>query len=124
MIERQISVLVVDDEPRVLKFIEVSLRLHGFEVTTLTSGKEALEQVDSLNPDIILLDIVMPEVDGNEFLKRLRTFTQLPVIAFSADSINRYKAIGNGADDFVTKPFNPEDVAERIKILLREKETG
>ncbi|MBN2074620.1 MAG: response regulator [Dehalococcoidales bacterium] len=118
MTERQKSVLVVDDEPKVLKFIEVDLKLQGFKVTTLTSGREALEQVDSLNPDIILLDIVMPEVNGLEVLKQLRTYSELPVIAFSADSTNKYKALLNGANDFIVKPFDPTTVVKKINIIL------
>ncbi len=111
-------VLVVDDHPKVLKFIEVDLKLRGYEVITTTSGAEALELAKATQPDIMLLDVVMPEIDGFEVLKRLRSFTQLPVIAFSASPGNHDDALKLGANDFVAKPFHPDDMVKRIKALL------
>jgi DNA-binding response OmpR family regulator len=111
-------VLVVDDHPKVLRFMEIDLKLRGFEVVTATSGSEALEMVKSDEPDIMLLDIIMPEMDGFEVLKRLRDFTQLPVIAFSASPGNYHDAMRVGANDFVPKPFQPDEMATRIKALL------
>ena len=90
-------ILVVDDQPKVLRFIEIDLKLRGFEVITSTSGNEALELARSLEPDIMLLDIVMPDISGFEVLSRLRTFTQLPVIAFSASPGNQGDALRHGA---------------------------
>ena len=111
-------VLVVDDHPKVLRFIEIDLRLHGFEVMTTTSGSEALRLVKSAMPDIVLLDIIMPGVDGFEVLKKLRDFTQLPVIAFSASPGNYHEAMRLGANDFVPKPFQPDEMVRRINTLL------
>ena len=111
-------VLVVDDHPKVLRFIEIDLKLRGFEVITTTSGSEALELVKSAKPDIMLLDIIMPEMDGFEVLKKLRDFTQLPVIAFSASPGNYHEAIRHGANDFMPKPFQPDEMVRRIKALL------
>jgi DNA-binding response OmpR family regulator len=111
-------VLVVDDHPKVLRFIEIDLKIRGFEVVTTTSGSEALELVKSAKPDIVLLDIIMPEMDGFEVLKKLRDFTQLPVIAFSASPGNYHDAMRLGADDFMPKPFQPDEMASRIKALL------
>ena len=111
-------VLVVDDHPKVLRFIEIDLKLRGFEVLTTTSGSEALELVKSAKPDIMLLDIIMPGIDGFEVLKKLREFTQLPVIAFSASPGNYHEALRLGANDFVPKPFQPDEMAKRIKALL------
>lgn len=112
-------VLVVDDHPKVLKFVEIDLKLRGYEVVTATSGQEALELVRSVKPDIMLLDIVMPEMDGFEVLKNLRAFTRLPVIAFSASHGNCDDAVHLGADDFMTKPFRPDDLVRRIEALLK-----
>jgi DNA-binding response OmpR family regulator len=109
---------VVDDQPKVLRFIEIDLKLRGFIVITTTSGEEALKLVKSAEPDIMLLDIVMPEIDGLEVLKQLRTFTQLPVIAFSASPDNYHESMRLGANDFVTKPFQPDDMFKRITALL------
>ena len=111
-------VLVVDDHPKVLRFIEIDLRLRGFEVVTTTSGSEALELVKSAKPDIVLLDIIMPGMDGFEVLRKLRDFGQLPVIAFSASPGNYHDAMRLGANDFMAKPFQPDEMVKRIKALL------
>ena len=105
-----------------LKFIEIDLKLRGFKVITTTSGEEALELVKSAKPDIILLDMLMPGVDGFEVLRRLRAFTQLPVIAFSASPGNYDEAMLLGANDFMHKPFDPDDMTGRIKALLRSRD--
>jgi len=111
-------VLAVDDHPKVLRFVEIDLRLRGFEVITTTSGSEALELVKSAKPDIVLLDIIMPGMDGFEVLSKLRDFTQLPVIAFSASPGNYHEAMRLGANDFMPKPFQPDEMVRRIKALL------
>jgi two-component system KDP operon response regulator KdpE len=116
--EKKQCVLVVDDHPKVLRFIEIDLKLRGFEVVTTTSGSEALELVKSAKPDIMLLDIIMPEMDGFQVLTKLRDFTQLPVIAFSASPGNYHEAMRLGANDFVPKPFQPDEMAKRIEALL------
>jgi len=115
---KQQCVLVVDDHPKVLRFIEIDLKLRGFEVITTTSGSQALELVESAKPDIMLLDIIMPEMDGFEVLKKLRHFTQLPVIAFSASPGNYHDAMRLGASDFMSKPFQPDEMASKINSLL------
>jgi len=111
-------VLVVDDHPKVLRFIEIDLKLRGFDVITTTSGSEALELVKSAKPDIMLLDIIMPGMDGFELLKKLRLFTQLPVIAFSASPGNYHDAMRVGANDFMSKPFQPDEMVRRINAIL------
>jgi two-component system, OmpR family, KDP operon response regulator KdpE len=111
-------VLVVDDHVKVLRFIEIDLKLRGFKVITTTSGEEALKIVKSAEPDIMLLDVVMPGIDGFTVLKELRTFTEMPVIAFSASPGNQDEALRLGANDFVHKPFDPDEMAEKIKGLL------
>jgi DNA-binding response OmpR family regulator len=112
-------VLVVDDHSKVLTFIEIDLKLRGFEVVSASSGKEAIEMVNSTKPDIMLLDMIMPDMDGFEVLKELRSFTDLPVIAFSASPGNQDPAIRLGANDFMHKPFDPDDMVRRIRVLLR-----
>jgi len=111
-------VLVVDDHAKVLRFIEIDLKLRGFKVITTTSGEEALKLVKSVNPDILLLDVVMPGIDGFTVLKELRTYTQIPVIAFSASPGNQDEALRLGANDFVHKPFAPDEMSKKIKSLL------
>ncbi|HEY79034.1 MAG TPA: response regulator [Dehalococcoidia bacterium] len=117
-IEKKKLVLVVDDNPRVLRFIEIDLKLRRFEVVTTTSGEEALELVKSKKPDIMLLDIIMPGMDGFEVLRQLRAFSQLPVIAFSASHGNHDDALRLGANAFITKPFHPDAMVRRIEALL------
>jgi two-component system KDP operon response regulator KdpE len=112
-------VLVVDDEPGVLTFIEIDLKLRGFNVITAVSGEKALELVTSKKPDILLLDMIMPGSDGCETLNKLRTFSNLPVIAFSASPGNQDPAMLAGANDFMHKPFDPDAMAHKITMLLK-----
>jgi two-component system KDP operon response regulator KdpE len=116
--DKKNRVLVVDDHPKLLRFIEIDLKLRGFEVITTTSGEEALKMVDSVKPDIILLDVIMPEMNGFDVLKKLRNFTQLPVIAFSASPANKGGALEMGANDFIDKPFQSDEIARRITALI------
>lgn len=118
--KQQQCVLVVDDHPQVLRFLEIDLKLRGFRVITTTSGEEALGIIRSEDPDIMLLDIIMPGIDGLEVLRRLRDFSPLPVIAFSASYGNHDDALRLGANDFVTKPFHPDEITTRIKTLLED----
>jgi two-component system KDP operon response regulator KdpE len=116
---KKARVLVVDDHPGVLKFIEIDLKLRGFEVVSTTSCREALTLTKSAKPDIVLLDMIMPDMNGFAMLKALRTFSELPVIAFSASPGNQEEALRSGANDFVHKPFNPDDMARRIMAFLK-----
>ncbi len=120
-VEQKKLVLVVDDHPKVLKFIEIDLKLRGFDVVSTTSGKEGLDLLRSRKPDIVLLDMIMPGIDGFGMLKALRTFSDLPVIAFSASPGNQDEAMRLGANDFVHKPFDPDDMARRIKSFLNRQ---
>jgi two-component system KDP operon response regulator KdpE len=114
-------VLVVDDQPKVLTFVEIDLKLRGFDVITTTSGEKAVGVVNTKKPDIMLLDMIMPGMDGFEVLNRIRAFSDLPVIAFSASPGNQDPALKAGANGFVHKPFDPDDIARRIKELLEQK---
>lgn len=109
---------MVDDEPKVLRFIEIDLKIRGFEVITATSGEKALDLLRATRPDIMLLDIIMPGIDGFQVLKELRTFTDLPVIVFSASPGNYEKALRLGANGFVPKPFNADEMVKGIKKLV------
>jgi two-component system KDP operon response regulator KdpE len=117
--QKKQCILVVDDHPKVLRFIEINLKLHGYEVITTVSGEEALEKVRTTNPDVMLLDIIMPGLDGFEVLRQLRCFSQMPVITFSASASNYSEALQLGANDFLTKPFEPDEMVRRIEVLLK-----
>ena len=118
---KQFRVLVVDDEPRILKFLELRLKASGYEVLTADSGLEALEQVQAQEPDLVVLDVLMPKKDGFETLKELRTFSSVPVIILSAKEANTDKIRGLelGADDYLAKPFSPDELIARIEAVRR-----
>jgi DNA-binding response OmpR family regulator len=118
---KQFRVLVVDDEERILKFLEIRLKASGYGVLTATSGLEALEQVQAQEPDMVVLDVLMPKKDGFETLKELRTFSYIPVIILSAKEANSDKVRGLelGADDYLAKPFNPDELVARIEAVRR-----
>ena len=117
-VENKKRVLVVDDEPRVLRFISISLSQAGCKVTTTTSGKEALRLVKSMKPDIILLDLLMVPMSGFEVLDKLRTFSQVPVIIFTARSFIAEQAMKLGANGLIAKPFKPEELLKKIEEIL------
>ncbi len=115
------QVLVVDDEQRILNFLSSKLRASGYEVLTANNGVEALEQMQSQEPDLVVLDILMPEKDGFETLKELRTFSSIPTIILSAKGTNadKVKGLSLGADDYLAKPFSPDELIARIEAVRR-----
>ena len=118
-------ILVVDDEPRMINFIRMNLELEGHQVIEAHTGLEALEAVRTKLPDIVLLDVMMPELDGFESLRMLREFSNIPVIMLTAKGEENDKVYGLelGADDYIAKPFGPRELSSRIKAVLRRTET-
>jgi two-component system KDP operon response regulator KdpE len=114
-------VLVVDDEPRMIGFIRMNLELEGHQVIEAHNGLEALEAIRTKLPDIVLLDVMMPELDGYETLRMLREFSNIPVIMLTAkgEENDRVYGLELGADDYITKPFGPRELSSRIKAVLR-----
>jgi two-component system, OmpR family, KDP operon response regulator KdpE len=117
-------ILVVDDEPRMVRFVRMNLELEGYRVAEAGKGIEALEKVRDDLPDLVLLDVMMPEMDGFETLQRLREISTVPVIMLTVkgDEADRIRGLELGADDYVTKPFSPRELASRIKAVLRRAE--
>ncbi len=111
-------VLVIDDESGVLRFVRISLSAAGYEVITTTNGEEGLKLVESAKPDIMLLDILMMPLTGLDVLVRLREFSQIPVVVFTAKSDLGEKAIEEGANGFIAKPFLPEQLVSKIEDTL------
>jgi len=112
-------ILLVEDEERILRFMNISLRAAGYRVLTATTGEQALELVQSKKPDMMLLDIFLPGMNGLDALRKLRTFSQLPVIVISARDSLGPEALELGANEFITKPFKPEDLIRRMRAILR-----
>ena len=117
-------VLVVDDEERIINFLRSKLRASGYEVLTASNGVEALEQAQAQEPDLVVLDLIMPKMDGFETLKELRSFSAVPVIILSARGADadKIKGLGLGADDYLPKPFNPDELVARINAVRRRLE--
>ncbi|GAB4440238.1 MAG: response regulator transcription factor [Anaerolineae bacterium] len=118
-------VLVVDDEPRMIGFIRMNLELEGFQVIEARNGVEALNAVRTQLPDVVLLDVMMPEMDGFETLRLLREFSTVPVVMLTAKSEEDDIVYGLelGADDYITKPFSPRELSSRVRAVMRRAET-
>ncbi len=119
------KILVVDDEKRMVRFIQLNLEQDGFQVITAFNGSEALEQVRTQLPDLILLDIMMPDINGFEVLKKIREVNPVPVIMLTAkgEEDDRIQGLELGADDYITKPFSPRELVSRIRAVLRRTES-
>jgi two-component system, OmpR family, response regulator RpaB len=115
------KILVVDDEASIRQIVDTRLKLAGYEVVTAQDGAEALEQVAAHTPDLIVLDIMMPKLDGFEVCRELRKTVTTPIIMLTAkgDITDRIAALELGADDYVVKPFSPRELEARIKAVLR-----
>jgi len=118
---KQFTVLVVDDDERILDFLRPNLKSAGYKVLTAGNGIEALKIAESQELDLLLLDLMMPEMDGFEMLKELRGFSGAPVIILSArgNDIDKIEGLNLGADDYMPKPFNPNELIARIEAVRR-----
>ena len=122
------TILIADDDPKLLKMVRRTLIYEGFEAITATDGRETLQQVESKNPDLLILDWMMPELDGIEVLVRLREAgNDIPILMLTArDAVeNRVEGLNKGADDYLVKPFAPSELLARLNALVRRyKITG
>ncbi|WP_281179517.1 response regulator [Nocardia inohanensis] len=116
-----IKVLVVDDEPQILRALRINLSVRGYEVTTAANGAAALRAAAEKHPDVVVLDLGLPDMDGIEVLAGLRGWTSTPVIVLSArtDSSDKVEALDAGADDYVTKPFGMDELLARLRAAVR-----
>jgi len=118
-------ILVVDDEKRMVRFIRLNLEHDGFQVIPAYNGKEAIEQVRSSLPNLVLLDVMLPDFDGFQVLQKIREFSSVPVIMLTAkgEEDDRVRGLELGADDYVTKPFSPRELVSRVRAVLRRIES-
>ena len=115
------KILVVDDEPAIVELAQLYLHKDGFETVSAADGIEALVQVKQHHPDLVVLDLMLPGLDGWEVCKRLRSETNIPIIMLTArsDDVDKIVGLELGADDYVTKPFNPRELVARVRAILR-----
>jgi two-component system KDP operon response regulator KdpE len=114
-------VLVVDDEPQILRALRINLRVRDYEVHVAATGAEALDVAGRYPPDLVILDLGLPDLDGVEVIQGLRGWTKAPIIVLSgrADSVDKVEALDAGADDYVTKPFGVEELLARMRAAVR-----
>jgi two-component system KDP operon response regulator KdpE len=120
------TILVVDDEERMARFIRLNLEQDGFQVVEAYRGMQALQQYRDSLPDLVLLDVMMPDVDGFEVLSMLRDISNVPVIMLTAkgEEDDRVRGLELGADDYVTKPFSPRELVSRVRAVLRRTDSS
>lgn len=123
------SILVVDDEPRYLRLLEANLHTEGYEVLTAQNGKEAVEMFSANPVDLIVLDVMMPQMDGFETCQRIRQYSNVPIIILTArgEEHDRVRGLDVGADDYLVKPFSVMELLARVRAVLRRvqvSETG
>jgi two-component system KDP operon response regulator KdpE len=118
---KSFRILAVDDDERVLNFLRVKLKALGYEVMTASDGAEALQMVRAQEPDLVLLDVLMPALDGFRTLEELRKSSSVPVIMLSAKGadMDKIKGLQLGADDYLPKPFNPDELVARVEAVKR-----
>lgn len=119
-------ILVVDDEERMVRFIRLNLEHDGFQVIEAFSGQQAMDRLRQNLPDLILLDVMLPDLDGFEILRMIRENQDVPVIMLTAkgEEDDRVQGLELGADDYVTKPFSPRELVSRVRAVLRRTETA
>ena len=120
------TILVVDDEQSILDLARLYLEKEGYRVVTATDGKQALQKHQEQRPDLLVLDLMLPELDGLEVCRRIRQAATTPILMLTArnDDIDKIVGLELGADDYLTKPFNPRELTARIKAILRRVERG
>ncbi|MFC3051467.1 response regulator transcription factor [Kordiimonas pumila] len=126
MKQKKSTILIVDDEPQIRKLLKISLEANGLKPETAEKGREALRLVASLKPDLVLLDLGLPDMDGKDVISEIREWSQVPIIICSVRDADQemLKAFALGADDYVTKPFNPDVLLARITANLRKAATA
>lgn len=118
------TILVVDDEPRYVRLVEINLSTHGYETVTAAHGEQAIEMVANQAPDLVLLDVMMPVLDGFATCARIRDFSNVPIIMVTAkgEEADKVQGLDAGADDYIVKPFSAQELLARVRAVLRRAE--
>ena len=116
-------ILVIDDEPQIVRALKINLRVRGYEVLSAATGREALTSAASNHPDLVVLDLGLPDMDGTEVIGGLRGWTEVPILVLSgrSDSADKVEALDAGADDYLTKPFGLDELLARLRALSRRR---
>ncbi|MDY6835463.1 MAG: response regulator transcription factor [Chloroflexota bacterium] len=122
---RNKTVMVVDDEPRLVEAVGMNLEIEGYQVLGASNGEEALQKITEHLPDLVILDVMMPDMDGFETLAKIREISIVPVIMLTVrgEETDKVRGLDLGADDYVTKPFNPKELVSRVNAVIRRFET-
>jgi DNA-binding response OmpR family regulator len=120
------TILVVDDEPHIVELAKLYLENEGYQVVSASDGAQALDKIDAEKPALVILDLMLPQIDGWEVCRQVRAKSSLPVIMLTArsDDVDKIVGLELGADDYVTKPFNPRELVARVKAVLRRAEAA
>ncbi len=120
------KILIADDDKNIVELIKLNFRSEGFETVTAANGVEAVEKFKSDAPDIIIMDVMMPEMDGREACKEIRKTSDVPIIMLTAkgETIDKILGLELGADDYIVKPFEPQELVARVKAVLRRTKSG
>ena len=126
MMENGARVLIVDDEPQIRKLLTVSLKAHGFITDEAATGKEGINQAAFFKPDLMIIDLGLPDIDGNEVIRAIREWSNAPIIILTAHDQEKEKieSLDAGADDYVTKPFSMGELMARMRVCLRRMAAG
>lgn len=124
--ENKIKVLIVEDELKLARFVELELKHEGYEVAIANDGRSALDIFEEFKPDIVLLDLMLPNLSGIEVCRRIRKTSDVPIIMITAkgEVMDKVMGLDNGADDYITKPFAIEEVLARMRVALKHKRTS
>ncbi len=120
------KILVVDDEPNIIELARLYLSREGYEVESAATGNEALSKQAAGNPDLIVLDLMLPDIDGYEVCRRVRAKSDVPILMLTAriEDVDKIVGLELGADDYLTKPYNPRELVARVRAILRRYQTG
>lgn len=126
MSEQGLRVLVVDDEPQIRKLLKVSLSAYGYTIDEAADGKDGIDRTAIFKPDVVIVDLGLPDMDGKDVVKNIREWSNVPIIILSArdQETEKIQALDLGADDYVSKPFSPGELMARMRVCLRRSAAG